>query len=247
VDGMNELELIENYFSGNLSASDKQLFESRCESDDAFAKEVSIYILTRQQLRENLRQNKKQEFQQQFNELSRRPEKSGSKQITWFPYLSVAAACVLLIVAYVTYFANSSPGRLADDYIKQNFTTLSVTMGVDEDSLQVGIDAFNRKDFQRAENVFHSLQKNETLSAEATKYLGITYLVQEQYDKAIDQFNILTSYSALYANPGKFYLGITLLKRSDEGDEEKAKQLLKEVIDKRLPGYREASVWMDEL
>ena len=69
----------------------------------------------------------------------------------------------------------------------------------------------------------------------------------EQYDKAIEQFNKLISFNNLYSNPGKFYLAVTFMKRSEEGDNEKAKELLQQVVNERLPGNREASDWLPDI
>ena len=247
MNGMNELEYIENYFSDKLSYDDKEAFERRCESDTAFAQEVSFYILTRQQLQTELLQKKRSEFIEQYHELSGTSSESLSDSRTWFSYVAAAAACVLILIAYLTFFQNEKPSALAETYIDENLTTLSTTMTSGTDSLALGIGAFNQKDYGTAETIFHSLGKNESLAPETTKYLGITYLNTGEYEKAIEQFNELIRYTELYANPGKFYLAITLMKRSREGDKEEAKKLLQEVVTKELPGYKEASEWMKHL
>ncbi len=48
------LEYIESYFQQVLNAEEKQAFEKKCETDEAFAKEVAFYIVTRETLREDL-------------------------------------------------------------------------------------------------------------------------------------------------------------------------------------------------
>ena len=161
--------------------------------------------------------------------------------------LFAAAASVLILILFLTYNQDYKHEELVDAYISQNLSTLSTTMGSASSNLAAGIEAFNREDFSRAETNFRSLSDNADLAPETTRYLGIIYLRTGQYDKAIEQFNKLISYTYLYTNPGKFYLAIALMKRSNEGDEEEAKKLLQEVVRQKLPGYKEASNWLTHL
>ena len=49
-----DLEYIERYFLGNLSAGEKEIFEKRCEGDPDFAREVSLYVTMRAGLKQTL-------------------------------------------------------------------------------------------------------------------------------------------------------------------------------------------------
>lgn len=241
---MSEIEYIEDYFSGSLSAEEKVTFEARCEHDPAFAEEVSSYVLSRQGSRDLLMDEKRNAFIEEYYRLA--AVDTGHARRTWFPYLAAAAACVLLLIAYLTYSPDFEAQQLADAYIEDHLTTLSTTMGDAADSLSIGIAAFNDEEYGTAERVFVSLLGNEEIAAEATKYLGITYLKRGAYDDAIEQFDKLILFTNLYANPGKFYLAVTLMKRSEGDDVERARDLLQEVISEKLPGYKEASIWVED-
>lgn len=244
---MNELALIENYFTGKLSPADKAAFERKVEDDMAFAEAVSFYMLSRQSAQEILIEEKKREFLDQYQELTRKSTAPATGLQRWWPYGIAAAASLLIFVAYIAFFQRENPQQLADAYIDQHFTSLSTTMNGAADSLALGIGAFNEKDYREAELIFHALQTNEDLAPETTEYLGILYLTTERYEQAIDQFNKLISFTDLFANPGKFYLAITLMKRSKGDDDERAKHLLQEVVAGKLPGHTEASVWLEQL
>lgn len=245
MNGMSDLELIDMYFSGSMSTVDKKTFEQRCESDSQFAEAVAFYILSRQQLKQNLREEKKKEFLVDYEKLAGREGTSGNKR-NWIGYISAAAACIALVVVYFVFVQGRQPETIASNYIENNLSTLSTTMGAGEDSLQLGIAAYNNGAYREAENIFISLTNHRDLSAESTKYLGITYLKMNEYDKAIEQFDKLNK-TQLFTNPAKFYLALTLMKRSGEGDVNRAKQLLHEVVDEKLPGHQEASAWVDNL
>ena len=79
---------------------------------------------------------------------------------------------------------------------------------------------------------------------EARKDLGLTFLVRQQYDDALDQFDALSDNDSLYANPGPFYKAVTLMQRSGPGDEEAAKLILLDVVSRELPGHKVASGWL---
>jgi tetratricopeptide (TPR) repeat protein len=160
---------------------------------------------------------------------------------------SAVAAAVALLIAFLTFSPKTTPSRLANAYIEDNLSTLSTTMSAETDRLAEGINAFNRKDFAAAEEIFLSLSDNVELAPETAKYLGITYLHTGDYEGAIEQFHKLISFTNLYANPGKFYLAITLMKRSAGGDEERARKLLEEVVEQKLPGNKEASDWLTRM
>ena len=75
---------------------------------------------------------------------------------------------------------------------------------------------------------------------EAKKYAGIVSLRLKDYDKAINYFSLLENYTNLYANPGKFFHAIALLKRNKPGDKEQAKALMEQVVQNNLDGKEDA-------
>jgi tetratricopeptide (TPR) repeat protein len=79
----------------------------------------------------------------------------------------------------------------------------------------------------------------------ALKNLGLTYLRLGNYDKALTYFRQLEKY-ALYSNPAIFYQALTLMKRNQPGDKEKAKELLQRVRDNDLEGKEFAEKWLDK-
>ena len=81
----------------------------------------------------------------------------------------------------------------------------------------------------------------------AKKYAGIVSLQLKDYDKAIYYFTSLENQAGLYSNPGKFYHAVTLLKRNKTGDEDEAKELLKQVTEKSLEGSDDAAKWLKKM
>jgi TolA-binding protein len=245
------LEYIDTYFNGAMSAPEKEAFEGRCESDPAFVEEVAFYVSARANVKATLHEQRKKEFDDLYLELSKKNNSSSSGTVRkMFPYIAAVAACVLLFWGYQLFLkegSSQSPKNLADAYVKENLQQLSVTMGGDKDSLQLGIDAFNNKHYKQAENIFIPLTTKPNVGAEAIKNLGTVYLVTKNYNDAISQFEKLANQPNLYVNPGLFYKAIALMERAAPGDKDEAKRILEEVVNKYLPGSKEAREWLKRL
>ena len=124
-----DLEYIERYFLGNLTAGEKEIFERRCEGDPDFAREVSLYITMRAGLKQSLMDEKKEAFSKLYrNRESKtipvlRPWSSG---VMW--YSVAAAACLLIFFSWMLFLKADSPRQLAEGYVKENLGSLSATM-----------------------------------------------------------------------------------------------------------------------
>jgi tetratricopeptide (TPR) repeat protein len=240
-----DLEYIERYFLGDLNAGEKEIFEKRCEGDREFAREVSLYITMRAGLKQTLIDEKKEQFSKLY-------QNRESKQVTilrpWssgvIRYAVATAAGLLIFLSWILFLKSDSPKQLAEGYLKENLGNISATMSDGSDSLQLGIAAYNGKHYNKAEDIFRELSKDKKAAVEATKNLGLTFLVRQQYDDALKQFDALSDNDSLYANPGPFYKALTLMQRSGPGDEEAAKLILQDVVKKQLPGHKVASGWL---
>lgn len=240
-----DFEYIDRYFLNTLSTGEKEIFEKRCEDDPDFALEVSRYIEMRAGLKQTLIDEKKAEFVKLYRNRDPetmpvlRPWNSGMMR-----YAIAAAASALIFLSWILFLRSDSPKELAEGYVKKELASLSVTMSDGSDSLQQGIAAYNAKDYDKAEAIFSALATNKRHSVEATKDLGLTFLVRRQYNQALELFDALSDNDTLYANPGPFYKAVTLMQRSGPGDEEAAKLILQDVVARQLPGHKVASGWL---
>lgn len=238
------LSYIEDYFTGKLSAAEKQIFEDKCTSDPAFAGEVAFYISARDKLNQELYAQKKNEFDNLYTQLAAQP-RPVIKRI--YPYIAAAAACLILFIGWRFFFAQPSMQSIAGNYIQDNLKTLGVAMGGQQDGLRQGVAAYNNGNYTEAERIFKSISIAEPGNPEPVQYLGQVYLLTERYNEAVAQFDRLSKDTALYSNPGLFYKAIALMKRAQKGDREQAKQLLQQVTANRLAGYKEAEAWLKKI
>jgi tetratricopeptide (TPR) repeat protein len=231
------LEQIEKYFDNKLSLSERQVFENQMVTNSVLAQEVAFYIQVRSMSKDIADQKRKQEFEILRKKLNK-PTNPNIKPILW---LSGLAASVILGFGLWGFMSSNSKSidSLADSYIQQHFENLPVKMDGTQDSLQMGLRLFNEYKIKDSQQIFEDIYKRENKNSEAIRYVGITALRLNEYDKAINYFQILSQQKGLYANPGLFYEAIALLKQSPE-NKEKAIGIFKEVIAENLEGSEDA-------
>jgi tetratricopeptide (TPR) repeat protein len=239
------LNLIDSYFNKLLPASEKQAFEERCISDPLFAEEVAFYVSARDQLKQELHEKKKKEFSELAAGL-KKPSPVRTLKSNVFRMLSVAAMLIVLFLCWQLFIKEPSPERIANAYISNDLDELGKTMGGEPDSLQMGITAYNKKQYDKAEMIFRNLAVKSPADPEYIKYLGIVYLASGKYDNAIAEFEKLSGFT-LYANPGPLYTSLALMKRAAPGDHEKAKRLLERIIQQDLFGKKHAEDWIRKM
>jgi tetratricopeptide (TPR) repeat protein len=238
---MKYLDYIDDYFKGGYTAAKTRQFEQRLEDDPLFAEEVAFYLSTMQVLRQEARTEKTAHFRTIY-EAQRTPVKSigkGTKKL----YLAAAAAVVIgLLLAVYLLMTPVSKQQMADRFIQQNLTTLGVTMG-GADSLEMAKGLYNQGRFIEALSILETMVRHDSSNGSAMEYAGITSLRLAKYDKALAWFQQL-SLRKSYNNTGLFYQALTLMKRNQPGDQEKARVLLKQVVDANLPKKDIAQQWL---
>lgn len=227
------LTYIEAYFLDQLSGTEKLAFEKRCEADEAFAGEVAFYIAARQSIKVELLKQKQADWQ--TTTVRTLPVANARRNILSQPWLRYAAAASVILVASLFFLLQPADTKtLAEQYINQHYTHLSLSMGNTGDSIELAKDTYNKKEYDKAAVIFESIAKSHPDNAEVKEYAGISYLHKENFDKALQFFEDLSNMKGLYSNPGVFFKAITLMMRSNNGDAQNAKQLLEQVVREKL-------------
>jgi tetratricopeptide (TPR) repeat protein len=236
------LEYIESYFKNTLRDEERTAFEARCETDKAFANEVAFYIAARQALREELLKQKAGDWKAgSISEEEVAPVISVSKRSLFSRWITYAAAACLLLAASVYLFeTNKSPKSFASNYIHDTYDNIGQTMDASHDSLQVGIAAYNNKEYDKALRYFQGVEKRDPANSDAKKYAGLAYLQQKDYSKAIQKFDELANMKGLFSNSGDFLKAVTLMERNKPNDKEEAKRLLQKVVNENESDKKEA-------
>lgn len=238
-------ERIESYFNQQLPPVEREQFENELLHDPTLADEVAFYLRAQQVIREQLLAERHAEWQKMD---SMPAAKSVAQVRRLSPWYYAAAAVFLLAIAWVWLSVPTPTVReLAGTYVEENFTTLSVQMGGEVDSLQTAIQQYNEGRFGAAQTISEQLLHRNAVNAEALKLLGIIALRQQHYEQAVTYFNRLAERQDLYANPGKFYQALTYLQRGYPADLAAAQKLLQSVVSENLEGRPQAEKWLKTL
>ncbi|HUR12335.1 MAG TPA: hypothetical protein VM012_13245 [Flavitalea sp.] len=242
---MESLENIDHFFKGQPTVAEKEKFEQRILSDPAFAADVSFYIATMNAAKEQSDTIKKEDFRK----LEKGSAQTGAAVVLMRFRLVAVAAAVVIAISLVVYFymKPADTVQLADQYISQNLQVLPVKMSGQTDSIEKGIRLYNDAKTESSLKYFQDMLERAPGSETALKYAGIAALQSGQYDLALQYFTRLENISGLYANPGKFYKALTLLKRNLRGDNKLSRELLQEVVRQDLEGKETAEKWLKKI
>lgn len=241
------LEYIEAYFTQTLSPEERKDFEKRCEADATFAREVAFYLTARSAAREVLMEEKQKSFAERTMPQQVTVKTASVKKMVlrkWISY--AAAACIILFVGSYFLLTTPAPQQLAGRYIKENYTILHVPMDASRDSMQLGIAAYNNKNYQQAIALFDGVRSSHPEKNEVKKFAGLAYLQTKNYDKALECFQELTAMKGRY-NSGDILQAVTLLQRNGTSDKENAKLILERIVKKNEEGSDEAKALLKKL
>lgn len=259
---MNELwfERIERYLQGKMSQDERLQFESEIAVNKELSSDVALFKTLDEEMRNDVKNNAfkqsiKHTVSDRFEEFLP-GEGKGTKEIRtagnkalYITLASIAASIIVIfLISYIFNFRQQlDRQQLAAKYISENLTELPFSMGSSTDSLEEGKQAFNRKDYGRALQLFKGAYKTDS-SIDAKTYIGVVYLITKNFDKAIKEFEELSGIVNIKYNWGHFYKAVTLLYRNKAGDEQEAKQELEKVIrDNNAQGDEEAKKWLSAL
>jgi tetratricopeptide (TPR) repeat protein len=237
------LDLIDNYFSGNPSSEEKAAFDKKLQSDPDFADEVALYLSAFAISREDADKEKKQRFRELYAERELTPTAPVVKFRWLKPVMAAAAVLVVALLVWTFFLKPPTITQMADRYIKNQLKEFPLQMGPNNE-LQEAKDLYNNGKYPEALTKLEGILKEKPNDAEIIKLAGIVSLRMENFDKALGYFQWLADQKNYYDNPGEFYQALTLLKRNQPGDNQKAKILLLEVVEKNLSGKEEAQTWL---
>ncbi|MEN3323522.1 hypothetical protein VP395_07270 [Mariniflexile soesokkakense] len=211
--------LFENYLLGNLSKEDVIAFENRLESDSKFKESFNTYIELTSFLKDkfegevasNAFQNNLKNISQSYFEKQEAPK----KQMRFKPWLYATAASVVLLISIVLFNNLSAP--VYQDYA--NYDSISLTIRGEQDALlHTAENAFNNKDFAKAEEAFKSLMVLDKDNAELQFYSAVSNIELDKFEKAEILLANLIKGQSVFKNKAIWYLALSNLKQKEFDD-----------------------------
>lgn len=212
--------LFESYLSEELSKEEKADFELRLQTEPEFNqafntyKELSSFLENKfenkaasEAFKENVKKISDKYFNQEETKLEQKPK---PKVFQFYKY--AIAACVLLFIGLFTFNQFSNPNF--SDY--NSYETISLTVrGSQNTLLKTAENAFNTKDFAKAEEAFSQLLKQDTANKEFQLYRGIALIELDKFNEADTLLEKLSKEDSAFKNDVIWYLGLSKLKQKD--------------------------------
>lgn len=230
---------IESYFGNTLSGDDRREFEKEIRANPDLADQVAFFLSVRNaQLA--ARRSRLEERHAEWTQLPKQTS------VNWGRWIAVAAVVVLICLGVFRTMNRTEPSyrQLAQTYISEDLMRFrSNQMTGAGDSLQQAIRFYNSGDLKRAGALAERLLEADGSHAETQELAGLVSLRLKDYDKAVTYFKALGDQVGLFANPGRFLEAVALFERNGPGDQEKAENLLNEVVEKNLQGKKVVEKW----
>ncbi len=215
---MENTELIERYFEGQLSSAERQAFEERVAHEESFSEEVTL----QRNIRESLRAVGRARMLSQLEMVeSRMSEYHPPTQVIRFDertrqrfYWAAAAAILLLIPVYLLLKANSSEDKLFARYFTpyENVATQS-----SQDPLNQALEQYRSKNYAKALGILENLEDQGETSDSTLFYKGNVELQLSHPREAIAALERVPEASTFY-DEAQWYLALAFLKDNDAGE-----------------------------
>jgi tetratricopeptide (TPR) repeat protein len=209
---MKHFDLIYKFVHGELEESELWEFRKRLSSDPILARELKQF----EQIIQTNKQVEKLDVLDSLNSIHQRNEQSVIKTLFIGYYKVAAAAAILILMTFATFWfiqskihdANSQLYAAYFSHENSMFTVRSSTANMELPVIQ-GIQYYELKDFSSAVEMFEKAPSNLL----AKLYGGLSYMELDEFDKAINQFQqIIHHNDNLFIDQSEWYLGLCYLK-----------------------------------
>jgi tetratricopeptide (TPR) repeat protein len=222
------LEKIDKYLHGKLKEKERKAFEAEIKADKELAKEVEMNRIVNEALRNSDILRSKEEIQKTMalvNKISEsvtvdfdetrndHPKKYPSKigPILW----GIAATVLLLLAAVVVFRQYTAPISLDSQvaaYLDEPYNSPPFYRGPEESIVPWAIH-YEKGDYQEAKNALEKIVASGDAGPEASFYLGLCYLYQENPDpqNAANQYNKVLGSDNRYREQALWYQGLAYI------------------------------------
>ncbi|PKQ46827.1 tetratricopeptide repeat protein [Confluentibacter flavum] len=208
--------LFENYILGDLSETEKNAFETQLKADSKFNDSFNTY----KELSSFLEHKFENEaastaFQSNLENISKTyfEKQDAPIKVIRFKIWQYAVAATVALLIGITVFNNfSSP--VYEDFADYNSISLTVR-GEQDALLKTAENAFNTKDFAKAEEAFRSLMLIDKDNAELQFYRAVANLELNKFEMAESLLTSLSKGQSAYKNKAIWYLALSDLKQKD--------------------------------
>jgi hypothetical protein len=202
-----KITLFDNYIKEQLTEEEKVEFDKKLESDNAFAKEFTVYV----NLVEGVNQYEREKLKHQM--------KNSGKHVKYKlirVYLSVAAILlILLIPAYFVYYSNVLPNSLYKNY-RISEKDLGFELGASANTeLRDAIDEYLNGNVNVSLKKLNDIELKNTQNDTVNYYIGACYLELNEHKKALLYFSKLSNSTTNYFAVAKYNMALIYIKQNN--------------------------------
>lgn len=247
---MNDQNYIEfeAYLSKEMAKEDVTLFEARLKNEPEFNQAFNTYKGLSSFLEHKFEnETASAEFQENLKKISDKhfsnqeivqEKTSKSKTFNLFKYAIAASVALLFGIFTFNQFTNPTYNDYAD------YDTISLTVrGANDELLQTAENAFNNKNFAKAEDAFSNLIKLDSENSELKLYRAISNIELNDFEVADGLLEDLSEGKSVYKYKGAWYLALSKLKQKDE----KACFTILKTIPEDADDYKQAQKLINKL
>jgi len=223
-------EQIEEYLEGRMTAEQTQQFEQKIAADNDFAEEVAIH----RQLQKALSDKEVFRLEALLEDIEHSRSNTGHGRFSILRrHRWLAAAAVLLLVtamAYLLWPTDSTPQYAAHfEHYPFYLSTRSMDDAEAQQLLSQATLEYEEKNYAQALPLFEKLLQEKPNSKALQFYTAYCALETQSLQSAQSGFRaIIEEGDSAYVQPAQWYLVQALL---EQGEREKALQLLKQIAD----------------
>jgi tetratricopeptide (TPR) repeat protein len=153
------------------------------------------------------------------------PHNNHSSKTKYFYWVIAATTLIFSLLFSWFIFSKPTPEKLFSEHF-QTYQSIS-TFGGEEQPMDKAMDFYNSGRYAEAINAMEAALVNDAYNlSQYHFYLGVSYLANNNPDKAIANFRKTLSADNDFVQQSKWYLALAFLKK---GDKEETKKLLQEI------------------
>jgi tetratricopeptide (TPR) repeat protein len=239
-----DLEMLENYYEGRMSHSEKESFEKLLISDARVAEELRNYILSKTAVDNAAKERLKEHLKLSGKDL----QISDHRKAPFTRFLAIAASIAIIVglgwVIFLSIHHKKSNEEIYLSYYQRPDITEFTVRGNDNDSSQLfwdqGLDYYANHKIEKAAAEFNKmlLIKKAASASEAYFMLALCYMEMDDTQKAIQTFGQVSDQSN-FVYMKQYYSALCLIKMDKK--KEASDLLLKIVKDQNHP-YRKNAI-----
>jgi tetratricopeptide (TPR) repeat protein len=239
-----DLEILENYYEGRMSHSEKEAFDKLIVSDADVAADLQNYVLSRTAIASSSNDRLKKHLIESGKDL----QLSDQKKTPFARYLTIAASIAILVglgwIMFHYLHPHKSTAEIYLSYFQRPDINEFTIRGEDNDSSQVfwdrGLNYYANHKIDKAATEFNKMiRMNKSTSASKAYFmLALCYMEMNNTQKAIQTFERVSDQSN-FVYMKQYYSALCLIKMDKK--KEASDLLLKIAKDQNHP-YRKNAI-----